>query len=187
MSAGHGEKVSRKREAAVVALLTCPTLTAAATAVGIDEKTLRKWLKDDAAFRDAYTLARRRLLDDAVLGLQRTAAKAVEALARQLEAEKPGDVIKAAVAILGLAIRGTELLDLAAAVEGLKRDREEGGGRDGEHRNPDAGSPEDAGGPPDAAGGNLAAGAPEGGPGEDHERGGDDPRWLAAEVAPLNL
>ena len=37
---GHGEKLTRKQEAAIAALLLQPTITAAAAAVGIGEATL---------------------------------------------------------------------------------------------------------------------------------------------------
>src|SRR5688572_27719597 len=40
---GHGERLSRKQEQAVVALLEQPTLGQAAAAVGVNEKTLRSW------------------------------------------------------------------------------------------------------------------------------------------------
>jgi hypothetical protein len=39
-------KLSRKQELAMSALLTCPTLLAAAQQCGLAEVTLHRWLKD---------------------------------------------------------------------------------------------------------------------------------------------
>ena len=41
---GHGEKLNRKQEQAVVALLTEPTIAKAAEAIGVGEKSLRRWM-----------------------------------------------------------------------------------------------------------------------------------------------
>ena len=43
-----GTGKARKREEAIAALLEQPTITAAASAAGIGEKTLRRWLADSA-------------------------------------------------------------------------------------------------------------------------------------------
>jgi len=43
---GHGEKLSRKQEQAIAALLTCPTIEQAAKAAGVGETTLWRWLQD---------------------------------------------------------------------------------------------------------------------------------------------
>lgn len=42
--AGHGEKLSRKKELALAALLVSPPLPEAATKVGVHERTLFRWL-----------------------------------------------------------------------------------------------------------------------------------------------
>lgn len=42
---GHGEKLSRKQEALVAALLIEPTHAAAALKAGISEATLHRWLR----------------------------------------------------------------------------------------------------------------------------------------------
>ena len=46
----HGEKLSRKQELAIAALLTCHAITDAAHQCGIGEVTLHRWLKE-APFR----------------------------------------------------------------------------------------------------------------------------------------
>jgi hypothetical protein len=117
---GHGEKRSRKAEAAVAALLREPTVEAAARRAGVSERTLRTWL-GDPAFLAAYRAARRQLVEAAVAKLQGAAGEAVDALRRNLTAARPADQIKAAVAVLDFAHRGVELADLLAEVEELKR------------------------------------------------------------------
>ena len=42
---GHGEKLSRKQEALISALLLAPTLAEAAQAAGIHEATAWRWLR----------------------------------------------------------------------------------------------------------------------------------------------
>lgn len=126
--AGHGEKLTRKQEQAVAALLEHTSLARAGAAVGVSEKTLRRWLKEPR-FREAFGEARRRLLDDAVRALQRGAAAAVAALLRELGAAKSADVIRAAVAVLDRAFAGTQLMDLEerlAALERLMKERQRG-------------------------------------------------------------
>jgi hypothetical protein len=56
--AGHGAKTAAVREQAIVALLSEPTLGQAAARCGITERTLRRWLAEDA-FQAAYEAARR--------------------------------------------------------------------------------------------------------------------------------
>jgi hypothetical protein len=42
---GHGQKLSRKKESAIAALISLPTIGDAAKLVGIGEKTLFRWLQ----------------------------------------------------------------------------------------------------------------------------------------------
>src|SRR5215467_3129182 len=50
---GHGEKRSRKTEQFIAALLTKPTVEAAAKKAGIGDVTAWRWMKD-RAFADQY-------------------------------------------------------------------------------------------------------------------------------------
>lgn len=108
---GHGEKLSRKQERAIAALLLEPTISAAAAVAEVNERTLRVWMKIPA-FRDAYQEARREVLNAAIVKLQRSAIKAVNRLERNLNCKDPGPANRAAVAILRYAIQGTHLADL---------------------------------------------------------------------------
>jgi hypothetical protein len=119
-SAGHGEKRSRREDAAIAALLACSTIDAAAEQAGIAGSTLRGWLTD-SDFERRYRDARRQVVEHAVSGLQRAASDAVETLARNLKCGVPAAEISAAKAILDQAFKGMEVIDLAERIEQLER------------------------------------------------------------------
>jgi len=119
MSGGHGEKRSRRQEAAICALLTEPTIEAAADKAGIGEATLRRWLAEPS-FRRRYQAARTSLLERVVGTLLAACGEAVEALRRNLECSKPSVQVRAAEAILQRATKGVELLDLAERIAALE-------------------------------------------------------------------
>jgi hypothetical protein len=115
---GHGTKMDRLQERAIAALLDEPTITEAAAAVGIDESTLRAWLRNPA-FREAYRQARADVLERTVARLVALTGEAVETLRRNLSAARAGDQIRAATAILGHVTRGLEVHDLATQLREL--------------------------------------------------------------------
>jgi hypothetical protein len=117
---GHGEKRSRREDAAIAALLACSTIDRAAEAAGIAGSTLRCWLADPA-FQRRYRDARRQVVEHAISGLQQAAGEAVEALRRNLQCGVPASEIAAAKAILDQAVKGVELVDLAERVEQLEQ------------------------------------------------------------------
>jgi hypothetical protein len=119
---GHGEKLSRKKDQAVMALITEPTIKAAAQKVGITTPTLHKWLKL-SEFKAAYREARREAVTVAIARLQQAAAEAVEALrAIMNDTSKPASArVSAARSILELAIKAIEIEDLEVRIEELER------------------------------------------------------------------
>jgi hypothetical protein len=117
---GHGEKLTRKQELAISALLATQTLAEAAHAAELGEATLRRWLKLPS-FRRAYLDARRQVVEGVVSRLQQLATKAVDALERNLDCENPGVEVRTALGVLEQTFRGVELLDLAELVEELER------------------------------------------------------------------
>jgi hypothetical protein len=109
---GHGEKLTRKQEAAIAALLTESTIAAAALKTDIGEATLQRWLKLPA-FDRAYRDARRQLVHDAVGRLQGAVGDAVDTL-RSIakDGKKESDRVRASVALLDQAFRGIEPPDV---------------------------------------------------------------------------
>jgi hypothetical protein len=120
VSNGHGEKRSRREEAAIAALLSEPTVEAAAAKAGIGFATLRRWLQEPG-FRRLYQQARAGLLERVVATLLRLSTSAIVALGRNLTCGRPSVEVRAAEAILTQATRGVELLDLAERVEQLEQ------------------------------------------------------------------
>jgi HAMP domain-containing protein len=116
---GHGEKLNRKQEQAVAALLEHDTLTAAADAVGVNEKTLRAWLKLPHV-QAAYHAARAQVLERATALLLQATTKAVERLVKNIGNKDVNASTRAAVAILTHAVKAVETLDLAGQVAELR-------------------------------------------------------------------
>jgi hypothetical protein len=104
---GHGEKFSRKMEEAIQALLMQDTILGAAEAVGIGEKTLRRWLKRPD-FREAYDEARKRLFDPMRYSLAQAAPKAVQALERRMGDWE--DTFRAATYLLDMSYKTDKLM-----------------------------------------------------------------------------
>jgi hypothetical protein len=114
-------KFSRKHEQAISALLTQPTLAEAATAVGVGEATLRRWLQQEY-FQTVYRRARREAVGQAMARLQHVTTVAVntlEAVMTDATARESAKVT-AARAVLELAIRAVELEDLEVRIAALE-------------------------------------------------------------------
>lgn len=109
---GHGEKLSRKQEAAIAALMTCPSIPQAAEQAKVGVRTLRRWIREPA-FDLAYRTERRKLVEHAVSQLQGAMGQAVECLVRNLTDAVPSVQVKAAMGIMSLAFKGVELLGVA--------------------------------------------------------------------------
>jgi hypothetical protein len=81
---GHGEKLTRKEEQAIAALLTHPTINAAAKAIKVSEATLWRWLQLPA-FQRRYRAARAASVAHAIMRLQQVSARAVDTLEAVLD------------------------------------------------------------------------------------------------------
>src|SRR5262249_36563431 len=97
---GHGQKLTRKQEALIAALLTEATHAAAAAKAGVSEATLHRWLQLPD-FSAAYRVARRQLVEGAVGRIQAATGQAVATLlAVAKDGAKDSDRVRAAVALL---------------------------------------------------------------------------------------
>jgi len=112
-----------KQHKALAALLSEPTVTAAAANVGIGERTLHTWLHEPT-FADAYTALRHEAVGLAVGRLQRATGIAVDALIDVLDTEytpAPAAVrVSAAKVIIEYAIRFRELDELENRIAALE-------------------------------------------------------------------
>lgn len=127
-SRGHGQKFDRLKDAALAALLSEPTVTAAAQKIGVDLNTLTRWMQEPE-FSSLYRAARRQVVEAAVSNLQQATSEAVDALRRNLTCGTPAAEIAAAKAVIDFAVKGVELTDLAERVEQLEQAAELAAGR----------------------------------------------------------
>ncbi len=110
-----------KQQKALAALLTEPTILAAADKVGVNERTLHRWL-EEPAFDTAYRTARREAVRQAIARLQQVSSAAVSVLETVMNDgdEKGATRVAAAKTVLETAIRAVELEDLAARLSELE-------------------------------------------------------------------
>jgi DNA mismatch repair ATPase MutS len=113
-----------KQHKALAALLSEPTVTAAAAKVGIGERTLHTWLREPA-FDAAYTALRHDAVGLAVGRLQHATGSAVDALIEVLDtkdAPAPAAVrVSAAKVIIEYALRFRELDELESRIAQLEQ------------------------------------------------------------------
>ena len=119
--AGKADILTPQQQKACLALLTEPTIAAAAAKAGVGERTLYRWLARDD-FVEAYREARRKALGQAVARLQQLSSGAVAVLA-QVAADKTAPAsarVAAASKILDTAIKAVELEDLEQRIAALE-------------------------------------------------------------------
>ena len=109
----------RKREFAIAALLEKATIADAASAIGVSEKTLRRWLQDPD-FAAEHRAAQRQAVDLAIAGLKQATGEAVATLRRNLTSGMPSVEVRAATEILSQTARWQELDELGERVKALE-------------------------------------------------------------------
>ncbi len=118
---GHGEKLGRKQELAIAALLRSPTIAGAAEQAGVSEATLFRWLQRPD-FEEAYRRARQAAVDQAISQLQQATGQAVSTLQDvQADAEAPASSrVTAAKTVLEMALKLRESEELEARLAALE-------------------------------------------------------------------
>lgn len=114
------ETLTENQRRSLLALVEHPTLEAAAVAVGLTSRTLRRYL-EDPLFLTEYRALRRTVWEQAIGELQQACGEAVETLRRNLDAESEAAQIRAARTILDHARSGLETTDLLERLESLER------------------------------------------------------------------
>src|SRR5271170_3965129 len=119
---GHGSKMSRKMDAAIIGLLTQRNLEEAARSAGISLATLRRW-QDQPEFEAAYRKARRKTFGQQVARLQQASGAAVTTLLKLAVDQNSPPAVKARAAhyILTLATKAIEIEDIEARVTELEQ------------------------------------------------------------------
>lgn len=123
---GHGEKLSRKKEKAIAALLSQPSIPMAAKEAGIGESTLWRWLQLED-FNSEYRKARREVVTHAITKLQKGMSDAVQTLQEvMMDNEAPASArVSAAKTMLDMGIKGMETEDLEERISKLEKIIEE--------------------------------------------------------------
>jgi transposase-like protein len=119
--AGHGEKLGRKQEDAIAALLSQRNIEEAARAAGVGTRTLIRWLKLPE-FGKEYRKARREAVHQSVARLQQaTGAAATIVLRLMTDPNVPAAVkLRAAECVFDRAFKGVELEDIEVRVAALE-------------------------------------------------------------------
>jgi hypothetical protein len=121
---GHGEKLTRKQEQAIAALLSEVTIERAAAKIGVACRTLKNWLKRPD-FAASYRAARRAVTDESILVLQKSSLSAAIALNRNLDCGNPGVEVRAALGLFAVVQKADELNDLANQLAELRQQVEQ--------------------------------------------------------------
>ncbi len=119
---GHGAKFGRKKEEAVVALLTHRTIEEAARAVKVSAKTLLRW-QGEPEFESAYRAAKRAAYGQAIARLHHLSSAAVSILGKvALDPTTPPAVkVRAADSILNHTQKAIETEDVLARLTALEQ------------------------------------------------------------------
>jgi transposase-like protein len=119
---GHGSKFGRKKEAAIVALLTQRNIDEAARAIDVATNTLLKWMKLPE-FQAAYREARRAAHGQSIARLQQATSAAVSTLLKvMVDASTPASTkVRAADSVLDHSAKAIEIEDIEVRVAELER------------------------------------------------------------------
>ena len=114
-------ELNAKQERALVALMTCHTLDEAADQASVGQRTLRRWLQQEA-FQNAFQDLRREAMASASTYLRTLAWEAVSTLRAVMtdDANAPGSRVSAARTLLEHAQRAVEFEDLSLRVDALE-------------------------------------------------------------------
>lgn len=119
---GHGTKLKRKLEDAVVAMLTQRNIEEAARAVGVSPATLMRWQKLPE-FQAAYREARRAAYGQGIARMPQANSLAFLVLLKvMVDSATPASVkVRAAHSVLNHSAKDIEIEDIEARVAELER------------------------------------------------------------------
>ncbi len=114
-------QLTNKQERALTALVASPTPAASAACLTVGERSLWRWLQQQE-FQEAYRLARRQAVEQAITSLQKAASMAVDTLKEVMgNAEMPPAArVSAARITLELAVKVVELEEIETRLSELE-------------------------------------------------------------------
>ncbi|MGE3844281.1 MAG: transposase family protein, partial [Vicinamibacterales bacterium] len=117
-----GAKADASRERTIVALLSERSLSAAAKRAGVGERTIRRWLTEDAEFKADLVQARRAIFEAGVERAQALTGLAVETLCDLLGEKKcPAVRLGASRLLLEFSANRNDAATIMAKLEELER------------------------------------------------------------------
>src|SRR6266704_926760 len=118
---GHGAKFPRKLEEAIAALLTRPSVDEAARTIGVEPKTLRRWMRVPE-FQAAYLRVRREAVTQALARMhQGSGAAATVIFKLMVDANVPASVrLRAAEWLFQNAIKGVAIEAIEARLAAIE-------------------------------------------------------------------
>ena len=126
------EKLGAKREAAILALLSTRSVEEAARSIGVNPRTLYRWMKEPE-FDAAYRAGKRAAYGQSIARLHHLSSAAVSTLGKVMldPATPPATKVRAADSILDHTAKAIEIEDIDARVRLLEEATEanRGGGR----------------------------------------------------------
>jgi transposase-like protein len=116
------KNLGRKKEAAILALLSQRNVEEAARVAGVSERTLYRWM-EKPEFDAAYRAARRAAFSQCTARLQQMSSPAVTTLGKiMVDASAPAaSRVRAADSVLNHAAKAIEIQDIEARVSELER------------------------------------------------------------------
>jgi Helix-turn-helix domain len=116
------EKIGRKREDAIIALISQRSIEEAARACNTPARTLYRWLKEPE-FEAAYRDARRQAYGQSISRLQQGSAAAATTLLKVMvdPTTPPSTRVRAAEAVLSHAAKAIEIEDIEVRVTELEK------------------------------------------------------------------
>jgi hypothetical protein len=130
MRRGHGDKLSRRQEQLIAALLVERSQGQAAAKVGVSEATAGRWVALPQ-FQEAFTKARRQALDRALSRVHQVVEKAVKVLETAMNGKDGKLRVRAALGILQHSLRIAEVIDVDRRLARLEELAEAAEQRDG--------------------------------------------------------
>jgi transposase-like protein len=118
---GRGEKLGKKQEIAVMALLTEATLKLAAEKAGVSESTLYRWQQLDS-FQEMFRTAKNQAVSQATARLQQSSTLAVDTLEDVMKNPKAAAMarVTAAKTVLEFCFKAYEIEEIKKRVEQLE-------------------------------------------------------------------
>lgn len=117
-----GDVLTAAQQKAVQALLTAPSIAAAAKSAGVAERTLHRWLRENAHFRDALAQAEGQVIGAVTRRLVGYADHALTVMVTVMadKTNSPATRLRAAQAILDSMLRLRELRNLEERISALE-------------------------------------------------------------------